>query len=580
MKDFITQQKEDLQKILIKLGYEDDDMELTVSDRPDLGDYQYNGAMNLAKKYKKNPREIATEIAVELKNNNNYENINIAGPGFINISLTDKSLINYVNQIKDDVKKTFGTYEKKRILLDYGGANVAKALHVGHFRSANIGEALKRLTLAVGYETVGDVHLGDWGLPLGMVLLEIKNRFPNLNYFSESYDNKNQDPVPITNKDLEEIYPIASKKAKENEELMKEAKDITVKIQEGNNGYYDLWKQITDISKKDIKKSYDLINTNFDYWYGESDSQTYIEKTINIIKEKKLAEISDGALIMKVNEADDNPPLPPVILQKSDGAALYHTTELATLLMRMEKFKLDEIWYLTDIRQKLHFTQTFRAAYKSEIVPNNIKLEHIGFGTMNGKDGKPFKTRDGGVMSFNELYINVYNETYKKLSDFVNDDKKSETAEILAVSAIKYADLLPNRATDYIFDPEKFCDMNGKTGPYLLYSTIRIKSLLSKNNKQLTNYNKITTKQERLLILELLKLPEIINKSLTNKTLNEICEFLYNITNIYNNFYAVNRILDEENQETKSSWLTLSNIIYNLNCELINILGIDIPEKM
>lgn len=581
MNDFITEQKLLLKEILNDLGYLDENLELSVSMRPELGDYQYNGAMSLAKKYQKNPKVIAEEIVNKLKKNKDYENINIAGPGFINISITNNSLINYINNIAKDIKKTLGNYEKKRILIDYGGANVAKALHVGHFRSANIGEALKRLTKAIGYETIGDAHLGDWGLPLGMVLYEIKNRYPDLNYFKEDYNGSIKDPLPITNEDLEVIYPIVSKKAKENEEIMKEAKEITVKIQEGNNGYYDLWKEITRISKADIKNAYSLLNANFECWFGESDAEPYINKTINILKDKGLTQLSEGALIIPVSKEDDNPPIPPVILLKSDGGVLYHTTELATLLMRTENFELDEIWYLTDIRQKLHFTQTFRAAYASGIVPKNIYLEHIGFGTMNGKDGKPFKTRDGDVMSFKNLYQSVYTETYKKLSSLVDQKNKDKTAQILAVSAIKYADLLPNRATDYVFDPEKFCDMNGKTGPYILYSTIRIKSLLDKSNAKINNqYKIISTKQERLIILEILKLAEIIKKSLKNKTLNEIVEFIYNITNIYNNFYTENRILSEENKDIKDSWLVISSIVYQLNCQLIEILGIEIPEKM
>lgn len=582
MKDYILNCGQIVKNIVKEFGYEADNVELLPSSRPDLGQYQYNGIMSLAKKYHQNPIDIANKVVSKMKENDNFININIAGPGFINITFSDNSLINYLNKFNiEELVKNNKQY--KKIIIDYGGPNVAKVLHVGHLRSANIGEALKRLCKKSGYEVISDVHLGDYGRQMGMIINEIQERNPNLSYFSEKFDEKEKVDFEISNSDLETIYPIASNKAKLDENYMEKSRKITYELQSENKGYYALWKKIVDTSVSEIKKLYDKLYVSFDLWNGESDASKYIPEMMEYLKEKKLLTESDGALIIDISKKEDTKEMPPLILIKSNGAVSYEATDLATIWERMKNYSPDEIWYVVDNRQELHFEQVFRAAYKAGIVPESVKLEFIGFGTMNGNDGKPFKTRDGGVMSLSNLLSLAKEETYKKLNPGVPDNKKDEISTQIAVSALKYADLLPNRETDYIFDLTKFTDMNGKTGPYLLYSTIRIRSLLNKANDSnipYTSLKKIVNNYDREVILNLLNLKSVINKSLKDKSLNEITEYLYKLTNSYNNFYSENRILTEEDDEKRESWLYLSKIVYNVNMYLLNILGIEVPEKM
>ena len=571
-----------IKEILNNLGY-DSEVEVTVSNRPELGDYQFNGCMMIAKRYGINPRELAEKVVTELSKNENYKNVNVAGPGFINISLSDKLLIEYMNEIYSDFEKNLYKIENKTIFLDYGGANIAKELHVGHLRSANIGEALKRLLNACGYKTISDVHLGDWGRPMGLVMLEIKTRMPDLPYFDENFNGEYPKESPVSASDLAEIYPIASTKAKESEEYLNEAREITLKLQTGSKGYVALWKHIVKTSCEDIKKVYDLFNTTFDLWEGESDADKYIPEMLTYLEKNGYTEVSNGATVIFVNEDGDKREVPPFMLKKSDGGVLYDTTELATLYSRIKRFKFDEAWYLTDNRQELHFIQTFRAAYKTKIAPENLKLIHLGFGTMTNPDGKPFKTRDGGVMSLKALYKLVYDECIKKISDNVLDSEKENLAKIVSVAAIKYADLLPNRVSDYVFDPVKFSDLNGKTGPYLLYNTVRIKSIFAKaKEKNITydKYIKISNKTERDIILQLINLSDILKRAVDGKILNEICEYIFKLTNLYNSFYNDNYILTEKDADTQKSWLLMSELVLKTNLFILNILGIDVPEKM
>ena len=570
-----------IKDILVSLGM-DDDVAVVKSSRPELGDYQYNGAMKLAGMNHMNPRELAQRIVDELSKNEDYTNINIAGPGFINITFKDEVLVDYINQINKDFNKNIFTIdEDKTIFMDYGGANVAKELHVGHLRSANIGEALKRLLNSAGYKTIADVHLGDWGRPMGLVMLEIKNRQPELPYFDPNFTGEYPTESPVTAEDLAEIYPIASNKAKEDEEYLKEALDITLKLQTGDPGYTALWKHVRATSVEDIKKTYELLNTTFDLWEGEADADKEIPELIDYLEKNNYTSISEGAEVIFVNEPDDKKEIPPFMLKKSNGGVLYDTTELATIYSRVKRFNVDEMLYLTDSRQELHFVQAFRAARKSKIVNDDLKLTHLSFGTMNGPDGKPFKTRDGGVMSLNSLYELVYNECFKKLSDSIEDSKKEETAKIIALAAIKYADLLPNRTTDYVFDPVKFSDLNGKTGPYLLYNTVRIKSIFSKvEDVKYEKYNSINSKIEREMILHLIELSSVMKKGIDDKLLNELCEFIFKLTNLYNSFYADHYIVNEENKEIQESWLVLSDVVLKTNLFILNILGIDVPERM
>ena len=573
--------KETLKEIINKAGYEEDSINLEPSNRRDLGEYQLNDAMQLAKKYHKSPREIADTIVNELEKNKSFIDINIAGPGFINFSLSKEYIYEILNKMNDNIFSNIDKQEKKKILIDYGGANVAKALHVGHLRSANIGEALKRLANTLGYEAIGDAHLGDYGRPLGFVITEIEKMYPNLAYFDENYTGNYENvELPISNSDLEQIYPTASQKAKEDPDYLERGRQITAKIQNKEKGYYDLWKKIIEISKEDINNTYNSLNVQFEIWNGESDEMEYFEELKTIYEEQGLLKDSEGAKIIELAEDTDKAPMPPLLFIKSNNTASYETTDLATILERSKTTKPEEVWYVVDGRQTLHFDQVFRAAKKGGIA-ENMKLEHIGFGTMNGKDGKPFKTRDGGVLSLKELINIVYQETYKKITnESIKDDEKEKIAKQVAIATIKYADLLPFRGTDYIFEVEKFSDLEGKTGPYLLYSTIRMKSLLKKANYQKSTITKLKGDTEKEIALVLLNLPLVLNKSLDTRSLNDICEYLYKLTSLYNKFYSENRILTEEDTELKNSWLNLTNIVYTLNNTLLDILGITVPDKM
>ena len=579
----IKELNEDISKLVKEAGYEAENLVLQPSGRRDLGEFQLNDAMTLAKTYKKSPRIIAEDIIKVLEQDNRFTNLNIAGPGFINITLTDKYLGELLTKIYENKNLNIDKRPRKKIILDYGGANVAKALHVGHLRSANIGEALKRLATLLGYEVIGDAHLGDYGRPLGLVVLEIKKRYPELPYFDEAYtgDFSEVEP-PITNSDLEEIYPYASNKSKEDENYLEEAREITFKIQNHERGYYDLWKKIVEISKKDIKQVYDMLNVNFELWLGESDAAEYLDELTKIYEESNVLIESEGAQIIEVKEDSDTSPMPPLLFKRSNGTVSYETTDLATILQRQKEIKPDEIWYCVDARQGLHFDQVFRAARKVKLIEDKVVLEHIGFGTMNGKDGKPFKTRDGGVMSLKGLIALVEEETRKKINPAtVSEEMKEEVAKTVAIAALKYADLLPFRGTDYIFEPEKFADLEGKTGPYLLYSTIRMKSLLTKGeNLEKGKITKFKSETEKDIALTVLRLPTILNKALDSRSLNDITEYIYKLTSLYNKFYAENKILTEEDKELQKSWLTLTKIVYDINMTLLDVLAIKVPEKM
>ena len=571
-------------------GYETEKVIVKVSDRPDLSHYQCNEAFNIARKLKENPKEIAEKIANILKENSIFEDVFVAGPGFINLVIKDSLL---VKSIEDLYNSNFDSKveNKKKIIIDYGGPNVAKPLHVGHLRSAIIGEGLKRLARELGHEVISDVHLGDFGRPLGLVISEIKSRQPDLVYFDENYNGDYPKNSPITIDELNEIYPIASTKAKENEELMQEARDITAKIQDeslkGHRGYHALWEKIVEESKTDLKKSYDRLQVSFDLWRGESTCFKSIPKLFILLESKNLLKSSEGATIMEVKEESDKKELPPLILKTQTGSYGYQTTDLATIYERMEEFNPDEIWYVVDARQEMHFIQCFRAARKANIVNSDTKLEFIGFGTMNGKDGKPFKTRDGGVMRLSDLLDIVQDFSLNKLKESKNIDfNEKDLSDIsykIANATIKYADALSHRLTDYIFDINKFTDTQGKTGPYILYSTVRIKSLLEKAKENHINEDKIInplSSEERKLMFSITRLNDILNSSYENKSLTEIVNYLYDLNSLYNSFYNSNKIIGEDNKEQRSSWIRLSKIVYLINIKLLNILSIEEVEKM
>ena len=583
MNSFIEREQLYIKEKIQECGYNIEEVVLNISSRPEFGDYQFNGVMQMAKQYGKNPREIANEIVDKIKEDNHYQDINIAGPGFINITFSNEELVKHINELDENIDLNYSVREKKTIFMDYGGANVAKALHVGHLRSANIGEALKRLARSLGHTTIADAHLGDWGRPIGLVMLEIQKRNPNLPYFNQNYEGEYPNESPVTNDDLMEIYPLASSKAKEDETYMEEAREITARFQNGEKGLMALWNHIMDVSKTDIKRIYDRLNTTFEVWEGESDGDKYVPEMTEYLRNKNLVVESQGAQIIEVAEENDDHEVPPLLLIKSNGSASYETTDLACIWERMKKWSPDEIWYLTDVRQTLHFEQVFRAARKSEIVKPETKLEFVPFGTMNGADGKPFKTRDGGVMTLEALLDLAKVECEKKILPNITGEERDEIAETISIAAIKYADLIPFRLTDYNFDPIKFSELQGKTGPYLLYSTIRMKSLLKKAEESgITNtkMTKINDKSDRDVIIGLLNIKSVLTKSMTMKSLNDITEHLYKITNLYNNFYSQNRVLTEENSELKNSWITLTKVVYENNLKLLNILGIEVPEKM
>lgn len=581
MEHFIKIQENIIKDVMESCGYPVSEVTLTESGKPELGDYQYNGIMPLAKTYHQSPIEIANVVVEKLRDISNFESVNVAGPGFINIRFANAVLVDYMNELNHNLVNTISGNYNKTFVLDYGGPNVAKALHVGHFRPANIGEALKRLARSQGAHVIADVHLGDWGRPLGLVILEIKKRFPNLNYFKEEFTGVYED-LPISNADLIEIYPFASAKAKEDEEYLEEARQITLDLQSHKPGIYDLWKKIVTISIQDTKEIYNTLNVSFDLWYGESDAEKYMDSMLKCFEEKGLLRMSEGALIVDVKEENDDLEMPPVILRTSTGTVTYAATDLATIYQRVKDFNPDEIWYVVDQRQSLHFKQVFRAARMAGIVDEHVKLEFLWFGTMNGQDGKPFKTRDGGVMSLRGLIDTVKEETTKRLNPSIEEDKKDSISESIAIAALKYADLLPNRTTDYVFDPVKFSDLNGKTGPYLLYSTIRMKSLLQKASEQSVTYDIMNNidNETRNIVIKLLGLASILEKAFQNKSLSDITEYIYVLTSLYNNFYATNKVLLENDKSKQESWLVLTNIVYQANQYLLNVLGIAIPEKM
>ncbi len=576
MKNFYALVEAKIQQSLNKCHYNLDNVVITESNRPDLGEYQFNGVMNLAKLYHENPQEIAKKIVSILKEDDFFKDVNMAGPGFINMTISDKALIDFTNEDNYIYSKN-----NKLIFLDYGGANVAKSLHVGHLRSANIGEALKRLCEHLGYKTISDTHLGDWGRPLGLVILELSLRYPNWAFFDPNYQGE-YETVNITSSLLEEVYPYASSKAKEDEDYLKMAQEMTKKLQNKERGIYALWKQIMEVSKNDIKKIYDKLNTKFDLYNGESNAEDSVGEMLSYLDTLDIVEESEGAKVIDVKQADDKLEIPPMLLLKSDGGLLYSTTELATIYDRMKTYHPDEIWYVADKRQNLHFTQVFRAAYKSNIASQDTKLVFAGFGTMNGSDGKPFKTRDGGVMRLNDLLEEVKSECLKRLNPSIVNNRE-EIASKLAIATLKYADMLPNRETDYNFDITKFCDLEGKTGPFIVYSTIRMKSLLNKAQENKIEYKSlkmIANNYDRDVILKLNNLDKVLKSAFNSKSLNDITDYLYELTTSYNRFYTENYVLNEENIDKRESWLYLTKLVYEINMLLLDILAIEVPDKM
>lgn len=575
-----TVEKDILDKFKEK-GIPLDEVQLITSSKKELGDYQINDAMKLAKIMHKSPRDIAEDLVKCLEETGYFKNINIAGAGFINLSFKDELLTEYVEKVIKSSTKDVEKLNEERIIIDYGGANIAKTLHVGHLRSANIGEAIKRLARHLGKEVISDVHFGDIGRQSGMVIYELKQRYPNLNYFSGK-EETTWDELPITGKDLEEIYPTASNKAKENEDIMNEVREITAELESSKNkGYVALWDKIKEVSIEDIKSIYKELNADFDLWKGESDAFPYIKETIDTMEKSGYLISSEGAKIVEVIKDEDKAPMPPLVVIKSNGATLYATRELATISSRMKRFNPNAMWYIADIRQGLYFEQVFRASYKTKLVPKSTVLKFYGFGTMNGTDGKPFKTRDGNAATLKGLIKSVKEEILAHMNKDM--DNKEDISKKIAIAAIKYADFLPNRTTDYIFEPSKFIDVEGKTGPYILYNTIRMKSILNKAEEQGIKYGNYYNKPidvEKEIILLLMEKNNILHKAYNNKGLSFIADYLYNLTSLYSRFYESNHILTESDEKIRESWLSLTKLVKETNEELLDILAIEVPEKM
>ena len=531
-------------------GYEASYGKVGISNRPDLCEYQCNGAMAGAKKYKKAPIMIANDVVAALKEDPMFDEIVAVNPGFINIRIAGDFVAEYLNGMQADERLSVEkAAEPKTIMIDYGGANVAKPLHVGHLRSAIIGESIKRIGRFVGHKVIGDVHLGDWGLQMGLIITEVKERQPELVYFDESYEGEYPEEAPFTISELEEIYPTASGKSKVDEAFREAALEATAKLQSGVRGYRALWQQILNVSIADLKKNYGNLNVEFDLWKKESDAQPYIPEMVEEMKEKGYAYMDQGALIVDVAKESDTKEVPPCIILKSDGAALYTTTDLATIIERRKLFDPDEIIYVVDKRQEMHFIQVFRCARKTGLVKEDTGLKFLGFGTMNGKDGKPFKTREGGVMRLERLIADINEEMFRKITENheVDEAEARETAKLVGLSAIKYGDLSNQASKDYVFDLDKFTSFEGNTGPYILYTIVRIKSILNKyraggNAVERGHILVPAGESEKALMLALTGFNSMIQQAFEELAPHKICSFIYDLANDFNHFYHETKI--------------------------------------
>ncbi len=570
-------------------GYDKSYGKTGVSNRPDLCEYQCNGAMAAKKKYQKAPMEIAAEVAEKLSPSPLFESAQAVAPGFLNLDIDKAYLAGYLCRMEKEENLGVQKSENpKTIMIDFGGANVAKPLHVGHLRSAVIGESIKRICRFMGHTVIGDIHLGDWGLQMGLIITEIRHRNPDLPYFDENYTGEYPKEAPFTISELEEIYPTASAKSKEDESYHAQALEATAKLQEGDRGCRALWQKILDVSIADLKKNYDRLHVTFDLWKKESDAQPYIPDMVQMMKRKGYAYLDDGALIVDVSEEKDTKEVPPCMILKSDGAALYTTTDLATIIDRMKNYNPDEIIYVVDKRQEMHFTQVFRCARKTGLVKEDTGLTFLGFGTVNGKDGHALKTRDGGVMRLEYLVDEIDEEMYKKILENheTDPDEAKKTAEIVGLSAIKYGDLSNQASKDYVFDMDKFTSFEGDTGPYILYTIVRIKSILNRWRKENPGRDlpvKILppkSEGEKNLMMELAKYNSVIEQAYMELAPHRICSFIYDLSNALNHFYHETRILSEKDQVQKEGWIALLELTRRVLETCIDLLGFEAPEKM
>lgn len=579
---------EEVKKAFVEAGYEGELGRVSLSNRPDLCEYQCNGAMAGAKTYKKAPYIIAQEVARRLTGSPVFSSVEAVPPGFLNLKIKEEFLASYLEDMQASEK--FGLEEAKKpktIIIDYGGPNVAKPLHVGHLRSAIIGESVKRIARYMGHKVIGDIHLGDWGLQMGLIMTELKERQPDLVYFDEDYAGNYPEEAPFTISELEEIYPAASAKSKEDTAYKEKAMEATYKLQSGVRGYRALWDHILSVSVTDLKKNYADLSVDFDLWKGESDVQERIPGMVSYMKENGYAHESQGALVVDVKEETDTKEIPPCMILKSDGASLYNTTDLATIMERMELYAPDEMIYVVDKRQELYFEQVFRCAKKTKLVKPETKLFFLGFGTMNGKDGRPFKTREGGVMRLERLLLEINEEMYAKISenDAMPQEEAEKTAKQIALAAVKYGDLSNQASKDYIFDVEKFSSFEGDTGPYILYTIVRIKSILHKYEEQGGSVSaallkKAESAEEKALMIELSKFNASVEAAYLEIAPHKICAYIYDLANAFNRFYHGTKILAETDEEKKAGFIALLALTRDILEESIGLLGFSAPERM
>jgi len=575
-----------LSKAFSDLGYGEGFGQVGKSNRPELCQYQCNDSFKVAKMNKKNPIEVGESVVAYLQGledfNDIFSSVEFVKPGFINISLTDSYIAKVLNAIKSDEKLLVKQVQDKTVVIDYGGANIAKPMHVGHLRSAVIGESIKRLYTFLGYKAIGDVHLGDFGLQMGQVVYGLrKHGLAEDIYFDANSSGPYPDKPLFTIKNLETIYPEISKLCKENEEVKKEVEQITKELQDGRSGYVALFEHVNDISIEDLKKGYGSLNVFFDLWFGERSSRKYIEPTEALLNEKNLLRSDKGAMVVDVSREDDKKVYPPLIFKKHNGGLLYGTTDLATIYQRMTDYNPYEIVYVVDKRQTLHFEQVFRVCELSGL-SKETKLNHYGFGTMNGKDGKPFKTRDGGALFLQDLFQIVLDEIQKKQS--ADRELSKEDEQKILNSVIKFADLQSYRETDYIFDLDKFTEFTGKTGPYTLYTCVRINRLLDKVREETEFSSEITdnvySDVERSLRLRMLDTQNVLDLAFREKSMHHICEYVYDLCTMTNNIYQSNHLLTEDDKNKVKSIANTLEMSVNIITKMLNILGIDIPEKM
>ena len=568
-----------------KAGYDPACGKVTVSNRPDLCEFQCNGAMPAAKTARKAPIAIANDVVALLSESSVFSCVEAVHPGFINLRVRGDFLAAHIEQMRrSDRLGVTGEPSGRRVVLDYGGPNVAKPLHIGHLRSAIIGESIKRIYRYFGDTVIGDIHLGDWGLQMGLIIAELRLRQPDLPYFDDSFTGEYPEEAPFTISELEEIYPTASAKSKVDAAFAEKAHEATVCLQQHKRGYYALWQHIMRISVADLKRNYDDLNVSFDVWKGESDAEEYIPPMLQMLEQKGLLVESEGAKVIPVAEEGDKKEIPPCIIVKSDGATLYATTDLATIVQRMQDYHPDKLLYLTDKRQSLHFEQVFRAARKSGIVSNSTQLQHIGFGTMNGKDGKPFKTRSGGVMRLETLIADTTNYVEQKIleNQTLDAGEAKKTAKIIAIAALKYGDLSNLATKDYIFDLERFSAFEGNTGPYLLYTIVRIKSILNRCNTEVSGLSiaPADSAEAKALQLMLSQMPDQLYMAYRDSLPNAVCAYAYELAGAVNKFYHETRILTEPDEEKKNGYLALISLAKRALEECIDLLGFSAPDRM